>query len=80
MPVKVKFGLGFWGGQPFSCPCSQKCNAQPKKDLLDMFVSAIHSRSLVLERQSTDEEIRESVTVKYSVWSHNPARTSSDSK
>ena len=30
-----------------------------------MFVSAIHSRSLVLQRQSTDEEIRESVTVKY---------------
>ena len=36
VPVTVKFRLGFWGGQPFSCPCSQNCNALPKKDLLDM--------------------------------------------
>ena len=32
------------GGQPFSCPCSQKCDALLKGDLLDMFVSGIHSR------------------------------------
>ena len=65
MPVTVKIRLGFWRGQPFSWRCSQKCNAMPKEDLLDMFVSGIHSRSLVLQRQSTDEEIRESVTVKH---------------
>ena len=23
MPLTVKFRLGFWGDQPFSCPCSQ---------------------------------------------------------
>ena len=50
-----------WGGQPFSCPCSQKSNALPKKDLLDMFVSGIHSCSLCFAKTFnswTDQRVR----------------------
>ena len=31
------------GCQPFSCPCSLKCDPPPKGDLFDRFVSGVHS-------------------------------------